>query len=410
MTERDLLRCAWSNLGIQRLRSLLTVLAVAIAVAAIVGVAAILDLSIRTVMKEFERVGSTHLAIVPWQRPEAAIGSGPVTLTRGDGKAIEQIEGVVGVSPLLRGESSVTFGGRSYRPSLVGGVRDDWLEMETAEISEGRFIATLDLERHRPVAVVGATVVEELGLMPDPVGRRITVAGTPMEIVGTLEPQGRSLLGGDSDDVVFIPFETALGLFGHEAGKRLQLRIRCREPEQVRKIEQEISRLLRQRHGLGSDHGNDFQILVPDRILSTSRSVLRSLGAGAFAVLALALLVGGIGIMNIMLVSVTERTREIGLRKSLGASRLDIFRQFLVEALLLSWLGGFLGIVFGALFASMLALLLSWVLPDGSPGLRIPSWTILLASSFCTLVGLFFGLYPAQRAAALEPVEALRHS
>jgi putative ABC transport system permease protein len=219
-----------------------------------------------------------------------------------------------------------------------------------------------------------------------------------------MEEKGQSL-GTDVDNIAYAPFDTTLSLFGRSAADRVQLRIQAESTEVVERSRDEIATLLRRRHGIPEGEADDFQILLQDEILSTVNSVLGMVTAVVGAVVGVALLVGGIGIMNIMLVSVTERTREIGIRKSVGARRRDILMQFLIEAVTLSLLGGGLGLATGYGLGALVATML----PGDWPPAHVPLWAVALAFGFSSLVGVFFGIYPAGKAAALDPIEALRY-
>ncbi len=252
--------------------------------------------------------------------------------------------------------------------------------------------------------MIGPKVVEELGLGADPVGRDIYVGSLPATVIGVMEKRGQSL-GTDIDDLVFIPFDTALNLFGRNAGDQVQLRIQARSADVVDQVKDEITRLLRVRHHLAEGQPDDFEVVLQDEILKTVSKVLGGVTAVVGGVVGIALLVGGIGIMNIMLVSVTERTREIGVRKAVGARRQDILVQFLIEAVTLSVLGGVVGLALGYGIGAGVAA----ILPGEWPPAHVPVWAVLLAFGFSVAVGVFFGIYPAGKASRLDPIEALRY-
>ncbi|MCM2270378.1 MAG: FtsX-like permease family protein, partial [Thermoanaerobaculia bacterium] len=221
---------------------------------------------------------------------------------------------------------------------------------------------------------------------------------------GVMEAKGTTL-GTDLDNLAFIPFDTALALFGRSAGEQVQLRMQVASAEIVDQVEEEIRRVLRLRHRLGEGQPDDFDVVLQDELLSTIGSILGSVTAVVGGVVGIALLVGGIGIMNIMLVSVTERTREIGLRKAVGARRQDILGQFLIEAVTLSLLGGGIGLALGyGIGAGVTAML-----PGDWPPAHVPFWAVALAFGFSAVVGVFFGIYPAGKASRLDPIEALRY-
>jgi putative ABC transport system permease protein len=283
------------------------------------------------------------------------------------------------------------------------GVNDDFPEIHNYFVADGRFFSDIDLRHRRKVAVVGRHVADELRLGESAVGREIYVGGRAATVIGVMEEKGQAL-GQDLDDLVFVPFDTALTLFGRRAGDQVQLRLKA-EPDAVAEVEEGIRRVLRRRHAIPDDDPSDFQVLKQDDLLDLYRSILGAVTAVIGGVVGVALIVGGIGIMNIMLVSVTERTREIGLRKAVGARRRDILWQFLIEAVALSLLGGVLGLALGyGLGALVIALL-----PIDLPPAYVPLWAVLLAFGFSAAVGVFFGIYPAGKASRLDPIEALRY-
>jgi putative ABC transport system permease protein len=219
-----------------------------------------------------------------------------------------------------------------------------------------------------------------------------------------MEKRGQAL-GQDSDDLVFVPFQTSLRLFGRHAGDQIQLRMQAATAEMVPEVKDQITSLLRRRHHIGKDQEDDFRVVLQDEILDTIGRILGMVTAVVAAVVGVALLVAGIGIMNIMLVSVTERTREIGVRKSVGARRKDILVQFLIEAVSLSLVGGGIGLAVGY----GIGVLVARVLPGDWPAAHVPLWAVALAIGFSAIVGTFFGIYPAGKASRLDPIEALRY-
>jgi putative ABC transport system permease protein len=252
--------------------------------------------------------------------------------------------------------------------------------------------------------VVGQEVVDELKLGDNPIGKEIYVGDMPAMIIGVMEERGQSL-GRNQDNLVFVPFDAALSLFGRDAGDKVQLYIQTTGPEVVDETKDGILRVLRRRHHVEKDQEDDFRVIKQDEILRITNNFLNSVTAVVGGVVGIALLVGGIGIMNIMLVSVTERTREIGVRKAVGARRQDILIQFLIEAVTLSLLGGAVGLLVGW----GLGALVSSALPGDFPPARVPLWAAGLAFGFSAMVGIFFGIYPAGKASRLDPIDALRY-
>jgi putative ABC transport system permease protein len=327
-----------------------------------------------------------------------------VKLTWDDGQAVRDgVRGIRLITPLVGGREQVKYRDRSHTPEFVFGVNENWPEVGNYTVEDGRFFSRLDLAARRKVAVIGPKVVEELALGNDPIGREIYVGSLPVTVIGVMEKRGQSL-GTDIDDLVFIPFDTALSLFGRSAGDQVQLRLQATTAEGVEQVKDEITRLLRVRHRIPESQPNDFEVILQDEILATVNKVLGGVTAVVGGVVGVALLVGGIGIMNIMLVSVTERTREIGVRKAVGAKRQDILVQFLIEAVTLSLVGGGIGLALGyGIGVGVARILPNW------PPAHVPIWAVLLSFGFSVAVGVFFGIYPAGKASRLDPIEALRY-
>jgi putative ABC transport system permease protein len=388
------------------MRSLLTTLGIIIGVAAVIAVVSIVQGLQFLLTQQLQGVGATYVMVLPNQQQNQGPGvvTRQVELTWEDGKAIrDSIPGVKLITPLLIGQQPAKYRDRQHT-TLVLGVNDDWPEVNNHTVEHGRFLSSVDLLHRRKVAVIGKRVIEELRLGDNPIGREMYVGTIPVTVVGIMEEVGQSL-GTDVDDLIFIPFETSLMLFGRNAADQVQLRMQAENTQVVEQVKDDIGRLLRRRHRIPDGQPDDFQVLVQDEILDTVNTILGNVTAVVGAVVGVALLVGGIGIMNIMLVSVTERTREIGIRKSVGARRQDVLVQFLIEAVTLSLAGGALGLALGYGIGAVAAKML----PGDWPPAYVPFWAIALAFGFSSIVGIFFGIYPAGKAAALDPIDALRY-
>jgi putative ABC transport system permease protein len=400
------LRIALAALRANPLRAALTTLGIVIAVAAVIAVVSIVQGLQFMIVGQLQEVGANFLIVLPdfQQQQGPGVVSRQIKLTWEDGQAIAgEVPGVDRITPLLVGKQEVRYRDRRHEPDFVMGVNDDFPEIHNYFVEDGRFFSQIDLQHRRKVAVIGRKVADALRLGESAVGREIYVGGRSATVIGVMEEKGQAL-GQDLDDLVFVPFDTALTLFGRRAGDQVQLRLKA-EPESVAEVEEGIRRVLRRRHAIPEDDPNDFQVLKQDDLLDLYRSILGAVTAVIGGVVGVALIVGGIGIMNIMLVSVTERTREIGLRKAVGARRRDILWQFLIEAVALSLLGGVLGLALGyGLGALVIALL-----PIDLPPAYVPLWAVLLAFGFSAAVGIFFGIYPASKASRLDPIEALRY-
>jgi putative ABC transport system permease protein len=397
-------RIAFAALRANLMRSMLTTLGIIVGVGAVIGVVSIVQGLQYMITNQLQGVGSTFVIVQAKQSfSQPGMVTKQVKLTWEDGQAIEQnVRNVDMITPQIIGNQEIKVGDRQHR-ALVFGVNSDWPEVNDSTVDRGRFFTRLDLDRRNKVAVVGTTILDELDI-DEAIGAEIYVGKTPVTIVGVMEEKGRAF-GQDQDDWVFIPFETALGVFGRRAGDQVELRLQATSGEAVDQVKDDIGRLLRDRHRLVEDDPDDFNILVQDEILEFYTKVLGAVTAVVAAIVGIALLVGGIGIMNIMLVSVTERTREIGIRKSVGARRRDILVQFLIEAVTLSLVGGGIGVLLGWGIGAGATRLL----PGGFPPAHGPLWAVALAFGFCTFVGVGFGIYPASKAAALDPIDALRY-
>ncbi|MDX1630937.1 MAG: ABC transporter permease [Thermoanaerobaculia bacterium] len=405
MIFRENFRIAAGALRANKMRSILTTLGIIIGVAAVIAVVSIVQGLQYMITSQLEGVGTTFVIIQPKQQFGGTVAtSRPVELTWADGQAIQrQVRNVEMITPQIFGQEEIKFRDRQHQ-TFVLGVNDDWPEVNNFAVDRGRFFSELDLDRRNKVAVIGRTVIDELRLGDEPIGKEMYVGTTPVTVIGVMEDKGRAL-GFDYNDMVFIPFQTALSVFGRDAGKKVELRLQVTSSQAVDQVRDDIRRLLRDRHRIPEGEENDFQILLQDEILDMYSSILGGVTAVVGAIVSVALLVGGIGIMNIMLVSVTERTREIGIRKSVGARRQDILVQFLIEAIALSLVGGVIGIGLGYGVGAVAVELI----PGDLPPAHVPLWAVILAFGFCTVVGVAFGIYPASKAARLDPIDALRY-
>jgi putative ABC transport system permease protein len=398
-------RVALAALRANKMRSILTTLGIIIGVAAVVAVVSIVQGLQFMISRELEGVGATFIIVDPKFPQVPGIAARQVKLTWEDGLAIrERVAGVRFICPVLIGQETVKYRDRQHTPDFIFGTNEDWPEVANYWVERGRFFSRLDLEGRKKVAVVGSNVVKELKLGQEPLSKQIYVGKYPATIIGVMEDKGQAL-GMDYDDLVYLPFDSAVTLFGRQSADLVRLRLHAETAADVEQVKDQIKALLRQRHKIPAGEPDDFQIATQDEILETTGAILRGTTAVVGGVVGIALLVGGIGIMNIMLVSVTERTREIGTRKAVGARRQDVLVQFLIEAVTLSLLGGAIGLLLGY----GLGVLAVSLLPGDFPPAHVPLWAVTLAFGFSTLVGVFFGIYPAAKAARLDPIEALRY-
>jgi putative ABC transport system permease protein len=375
-------------------------------VAAVIAVVSIVQGLQFMITRELQGVGATYVMVLPKQDPNQGPGvvARQVKLTWEDGQAVrDEVPGVRLITPLIVAPGRQIKHRDRQHSTMILGVNQDWPEVNNHEVEIGRFFSEVDLRHRRKVAVVGRKVVEELGIA-SPIGAEIYVGDLPVSIIGVMEKRGQSL-GQDVDDLVFIPFETALNVLGRQAGEQIQLRLQATEAGVVEQVKDGITQVLRRRHRIADGQPSDFDVMLQDELLDTIGSILKLVTAVVGGVVGVALLVAGIGIMNIMLVSVTERTREIGIRKAVGARRQDVLVQFLIEAVTLSLVGGGVGLALGfGLGAAVTS-----ALPGDWPPAHVPLWAVFLAVGFSVAVGVFFGIYPAGKASRLDPIEALRY-
>jgi putative ABC transport system permease protein len=398
---------ALESLSANKLRSGLTILGIVIGVAAVIAMISIGRGAQNSITGSIQGIG-TNLLFVFRGGSEEVRNPQPITL--GDAEAIAdpfQAPSVAAVAPMLQGSGKVTFGGESTVTSILG-VTPGYAPVRNVGVTEGEFINEAQILGQASVVLLGTQVAEDLfGRKSGLVGETVRIEGQPFRVIGVLKEEGGSAFT-NQDDQVQVPFSTAQTRLLRRSGRDHvdMLMVQAISAELVPQAGQEVSQILRSRHRteIGAD---DFTILSQQDFLDTARTITGVLTIFLGGIAAISLLVGGIGIMNIMLVSVTERTREIGLRKALGARKLDILVQFLTESSVLSLIGGIIGILLGWGISLVVGRIAASNNAPISPSIGLD--TILLATLFSTAVGLFFGLYPANRAASLEPVEALRY-
>ena len=407
MNPLETLRVAWRALGRNKLRSFLTALGIVIGVGAVIAMVAIGDGAKARVEQSFAAMGSNMLIVMPGSTSSGGVqggfGSMP-TLTWDDLRAIQtEVPSVRYAAPALRTTTSVVAEDQNWTTS-VNGTSPAYFAIRSWSAARGAIFNASDVDSGTKVVVLGQTVADKLfGPGAEAVGTTVRIKGVPFEVVGVLAAKGQSPMGQDYDDAVFVPYTTFQsklqgGLKNVIAGV---LFIGATDADATSVAERQITALLRDRHHLASGADDDFSIRNLTEMASATQEGTKTLTTLLAAIAAVSLLVGGIGIMNIMLVSVTERTREIGVRMAVGARPRDILLQFLVEALALSVAGGAIGVALGVSGAAWLARTMGW------PMLVRPD-VIAIAVVFSGLVGVGFGLYPAQKASRLDPIQALR--
>lgn len=393
-------------LRLNRLRTGLTMLGMIIGVAAVVLMLAVGQGAQTTVNQAIDSMGSNLLIVVPGATSSGALRSGAgsaQTLTMGDAHAIAQLPSIKATAPLITGTAQLNHGANNWS-TVVTGVTPDYFAIRDWGTESGALFTEMEVRSGSRVALLGKLTAENLFDEDDPTGKTVRLGNSPFVIAGVLAPKGQSLDGRDQDDAVFIPIITGQRqIFGTQFPGTIRfLMAQAHSAEAMDEAESEMNELLRQRHRIADGAENDFTVrnLAALAAVATGAAKVMSIMLGAIA--SISLLVGGIGIMNIMLVSVTERTREIGIRMAVGANRRAILTQFLLEALVICGLGGAMGIAIGITGAWAVSYVTDMTVV-------ITFGMIVLAFAFASGVGVFFGFYPARKAAALKPVEALRY-
>jgi len=393
----DVVGFAMRALGGHRLRTGLSLLGVAIGVAAVVTLTALGEGARRYVLGQFASVGTNMVIVLPGKTETAGampgIGGVPHDLTLDDALAVARgVREVDKLAPMVVGTETVAYEERRRQVALFGSTHEA-LEVRRLGIAQGRFLPPLAWDRGAPIAVLGSNTARELFPAADPVGQVVRVGDWRMRVIGVLEPRGQQL-GVDMDDVVIVPVATAMKMLNRSGLFRLVIQVRSYAD--LERTKQAVVRLLRERHG-----EEDVTVITQDAVVSAFSSILGALTMALSGIAAVSLAVAGVGIMNVMLVSVSERTREVGLLKALGAGRGQILAAFLAEAILISSAGGLLGLALG--WAAVLVLVAVYPALPASP----PLWAVLAAFSLSVAVGGLFGVLPARRATRLDPVAAL---
>ena len=394
---------AWASLVANKLRSLLTMLGIIIGVAAVIALVSIGNGVKQDIEDSISSLGSNLLVVMPGapRTPGVRPSQGSMkSLKISDYEAIAKLEGVKAASPMTNGSYVVIYQNKNWTTS-VAGVNANFQDVNNWTMTSGRFFSDKNVQNRERVAVVGQTVVKNLFADEDPVGKEIRVKNIPFRVIGVLKSKGNGTMGNDQDDTVLIPYTTSMERVEGIDYLRM-VYVVAKDDEGIDRLQADIENLLRVRHSIKDPNLDDFNIQNMKSIMETVAQTTGTFTVFLGAEAEISLVVGGIGIMNIMLVSVTERTREIGVRKALGATYSVIVTQFLIEAVVISLMGGFIGIAFG-IGASKLIGMASGM----STVVSIP--TIIMSFGFSMAIGLIFGIYPARKAAKLNPIDALHY-
>jgi putative ABC transport system permease protein len=398
-----LLKSASNSILRNRVRSFLTILGIIIGVASVIIMVAIGKGAQQDIKDQIQSMGTNIIMIMPGAQSSRGFSLGPdsrQSLTLKDAEKLQNVESIIAVSPLAR-TSGQAVGGAGNWQTTIYGVNPQYLIIREWTVSIGEMFTEKDIQTSAKVIVIGKTVADQLFPEQNPVGMSIRFGKVPLKIVGVLEAKGQNAMGQDQDDVILAPVKTVLNRMNRVKHIN-QIMVSARTMDEIPLASAEIEQVLRATHSIPTGDDNDFQIRTQSEMMTRATETARTMTLLLSAIASVSLLVGGIGIMNIMLVSVTERTREIGIRMAIGARESDILMQFLIESVVLSIMGGLIGIVF--------ALGITWgatALFAFKTAVDIP--TIVLALVFSGAVGVFFGFYPAKKAAQLNPIEALRY-
>lgn len=404
MNILNLLKIAVKALNNNKLRCFLTMLGIIIGVASVITMLAIGQGSKNSIHDQISEMGSNMIMIFPGNMQKGGVRQSAddmETIEVEDYEALRSVEGVAAVSPSVGSSGQFVNGNNNY-PSSITGITSDYLDIRKLKVKEGSMFTDHDVKAAAKVCVIGQTIVDNL--FPDgtdPVGRVIRFGKIPMTVVGVLESKGSNSMGQDQDDVVLAPYTTVMKRI--LATDHLQgIFASAVDENDTEETIERITNVLRMRHKIQEGADDDFEIRSQQELSEMMNSTSDMMTILLACIAGISLLVGGIGIMNIMYVSVTERTREIGLRMSIGARGIDILSQFLIEAVIISVSGGIIGILLGVLATWLVYVIANWPV-------YIQGWSVLLSFAVCTVTGIFFGWYPAKKAAGLDPIEAIRY-
>jgi putative ABC transport system permease protein len=404
MKTTTLLTVASQSILKNKLRTLLTMLGIVIGVGAVIVMVAVGHGAQSQIEKQIKSLGTNLLIVMPGATQQGGVSQGAGTFNRLTVEDAEKLkrEGTTlsAVSPVVSTRTQLIGPQGNWR-TLIQGVSTDFLTIRDWQVSSGESFAEADVRSRRTVAVLGATVANAIFPGVDPVGAQVQIRNTPFTVVGVLAPKGQNAGGMDQDDVVLVPYTTAQTRLSGNV-RIGQILASTFSPGEIPAAQEEIKGIMREAHKLGDGADDDFTVRNQTEIAQAATSTTRVMSGLLAAIASISLLVGGIGIMNIMLVSVTERTREIGIRMSIGARGSDVLTQFLVESVVMSLLGGIIGLAAGFGGAALLGHLTGWTTAT-------PASAVLVAVGFSAAVGVFFGYYPARKAAALNPIQALRY-
>jgi putative ABC transport system permease protein len=405
------IRIAFRALGKNKMRAGLTVLGVVIGIAAVTTMVSVGQSASELVQSQFAALGTNVIVVEPEVRRRSGVMQAEVTLTNRDSDAIaEDCPSVLASSPIIGTTGQVIFGSSNYSPRQIHGVNSTYLVVRNWPLEKGEFFSERDVHSANKVCVIGHTLIGKLFQTSDPLGEMIRIKNIPFRVIGVLAPKGSNMVGEDQDSIILMPVTTIRKrLEGSEFDNVNAILASARAPSVMTQAQHEIEELLAERHRVQAGQKRDFLVENTTEIANTLGVVTGTMTLMLASIAGISLVVGGVGIMNIMLVSVTERTREIGIRMAVGATPGDILRQFLVEALMLSCVGGMIGFALGLSASMGIVSLINAILDSQKWTHQFSLTAALLAFLFASAVGIFFGFYPARRASQLDPIDALRY-
>lgn len=405
MNLEDTILSAYHSIKSNPMRSFLTILGIIIGVAAVIAMVAVGQGAQYSVQKQIESLGTNVLVVFPGastQTGRVRVEAGFVSrLTIEDVEAIKnQCDAVAYATPIVRTMTQVIYGNNNWRTGIYG-VNTDYFQIRAWGLSSGSYFTEQDVRAGTKVCIIGQTVKNALFGEEDPIGKIIRIRNVPVKVIGVLEPKGQNVMGQDQDDIIVAPYTTVMSRLSRFYFISSIL-VSAVSSNLIPVAQQQVTQVLREKHKIQAWQEDDFTVRTQTEIASTAQEMSRIMTILLGSIASVSLIVGGIGVMNIMLVSVTERTREIGIRISVGARKRDILFQFLLESVVLTVTGGIFGIILGVIFSQIISNFAGWPV-------FISVGAILLAFGFSAGVGIFFGFYPARKAANLNPVEALRY-
>jgi len=405
MKWKNLVKVAFKSIVKNKMRTLLTMLGIIIGVAAVIVMVAIGKGAEKRIQDQIASMGTNLITVFPGSMQSRGVHMGPdqgQQITLDDVDRLKKNGTLLqAVSPMVRSGAQIIGGSGNWATSIWG-VSEQYLEIRDWALVSGEFFTSADVRAQNKVCVIGQTIVKNLFENEDPVGQLLRVRNVPFKVIGVLKERGQGAFGQDQDDLLIAPYSTVLYRLAGTHAHVNQILVRATSLEQMTQAQAEITSIMRESHKIPEGEDDDFTVRNQTDIASTAQETTQVLTILLASIASISLLVGGIGIMNIMLVSVTERTHEIGIRMAIGARSRDILVQFLIEAIVLSLSGGLIGVLIGFLATWIVHLATEW-------NTVIAPMNVLLSFGFAGAVGVFFGYYPARKAAALNPIEALRY-